>query len=229
MISYFYHFLTGGKIMSFHLAMFDWNGTLFNDIDVAYKTTIHVFGQIAPHVKIPTLEEYRHEFSALQIMEYYYRHGVERTLTEEKLCELWEAHYEATCGSTCLTDGAVELLTFFEQCNIPTAIISAAPEGTIKHVRRLGIESLVYKMHFCAKNKEMAILEMLDLCHVHARDALYVDGTSDGIEQAKRAGVATFGFTGGYNSPERIWQVKPRHVINSLDYVRTIAYSQNGA
>jgi len=209
--------------------MFDWNGTLFNDVSVAHDTTIHVFGQIAPLVEIPTLGEWREEFSASQIMECYYRRGVARTLTENELYALWAAHYEAVCDAACLHDGALKLLTFFEQCDVPTVIISAAPERTIKHVKKLGIENVIHTMRFHAKNKEMAILEMLDYYKVHARDAFYVDDTADGIEQAKRTGVATFGFTGGYNSPERILKAKPRYVINSLDDVRLVAYAQNGS
>jgi len=215
--------------MPFRLAMFDWNGTLLNDVSVAHSTTIHVFRQIAPLAEIPTLEEYREEFSASQMMEYYYHRGVTRALTESEIYALWEARYEAVCDAAGLTDGALKLLTFFEQCGVPTVIISAAPEGTVRHVKALGIENVIHTMRFHARNKEMAILEMLDYYRVHARDAFYVGDTADDIEQAKRTGVATFGFTGGYNSPERILKAKPRYVINSLDDVRMVAYAQNGS
>ncbi len=208
--------LTGGNSIPFQLALLGWNGTLLDDLDVAYAATVHLFELIAPRATVPTLEEYRQEFSSSQMLECYYTRGGSRTVAGDRICRAWRAHYEFLCDHTRLADGAEKMLRFLRKCGIPIIIVSAASKETIRHIERLGIAHLFDRICFEVRDKEQTIRQILDREKVAAHDAFYVSDTTDDIAHGKQAKIVTFGYMRGYNSPDRIREAKPKYMVESL-------------
>ena len=212
--------------MPFAMGLFDWNGTIVDDVDIAYAATVYLFEQCASRAIIPTMEEYRKEFSAADMFEHYYRRGVPKTVTPDEMYRLWSAHYESICGSMQLADGAQKLLCFLQQCGIPLVIVSAAPKETIRHLERMNISHFFDRKCFEVRDKSTMIGELLKREKVSTRDAFFVGDTSDDIAQGKLARVVTFGYTEGYNSPDRLREAGPKYLVNSLLDVLSIVRAQ---
>ncbi len=208
--------------MPFQLALFDWNGTILDDLEVTYAATIHLFKLLTPHATIPTLEEYRQEFSSAQMLECYYARGVSRAVTGDEMYRCWSAHYESICGGARLADGSKDVLYFLRECGIPAIIVSAAPRETVRHLERLGIVHLFDRMYFEARDKEEAIRHVLDREKVAAHDTFYVGDTIEDIAYGKKAGVTTFGYTKGYNSLDRILEAAPDYATDSFREILSI-------
>lgn len=100
--------------MPFLMGLFDWNGTIVDDVDIAYAATVYLFEQLAPHATIPSMEEYRKEFSVADMLECYYQRGMSKTVTSDTMYRLWSDRYEALCGNMHLANGAQKLLCFLQ-------------------------------------------------------------------------------------------------------------------
>jgi phosphoglycolate phosphatase-like HAD superfamily hydrolase len=203
--------------MRFQLGIFDWDGTLLDNIGITHEASSHTFKTLAPEVPIPTLEEFREEFSAENVMEYYYKRGIPRTVTKDELYALWESKYDPLCiEHVRLHKGAGHLLHILNAYHVRNGIVSAARPSTVTHLERLKITRYFEHVLFDAHDKEIGILAMLDRCKILPRYAFYVDDTVSGIQQAKRAGVTTIGFIHGQNSERLIRAAKPDHVVGSM-------------
>ena len=212
--------------MPFAVGLFDWNGTIVDDVDIAYAATVHLFKRLAPRAIIPSMEEYRKEFSAGDMFEHYYRRGMPRTVTPDEMYRPWSAYYESICGNMQLADGAQTLLCFLQQCGIPLIIVSAAPKETIRHLKRMNITRFFDRICFEVRDKSVVIGELLKREKVSAGDAFFVGDTTDDIAQGKLAGVTTFGYAEGYNSLDRLREASPRYLVNSLLDVLSIVRAQ---
>ena len=60
------------------LVIFDNNGTLENDLDLAFGSVVEIFNRYS--LKSPSLEQYRNEISA-RFMDFYYRHGFNKNFS----------------------------------------------------------------------------------------------------------------------------------------------------
>jgi HAD superfamily hydrolase (TIGR01509 family) len=198
--------------LRYKLAIFDWNGTIPNDVHVAYASAVLTFRIFAPHVTPPTIEEYRNEgFRTL-----YYGRGIPESVTLEDMHKIWVPYYDQHLHEIELHDSAVELLIICRLMVMKNAMVSAAPEEAERHFAHFKIEHLFDMVTFNARQKEAALVETLDFFGVKAEDALYIDDMMEGLEDARRLGMATIGFTGGFNNKRRLLLAKPTHIVNSL-------------
>jgi len=214
--------------MRFRLGFFDWNGTIFNDLEATYAATVETIKQLAPNPRVPTLREYREERSAETMMEFYYSRGVPRMYTRGEIYAAWEIHYNKICGGMRLHAGAARTLNYFCEQGLVMVILSAAPESTITLLKKFDILHLFNDVRFGANNKGAVITEFLERYQILPRSAFYVDDSADGIKEAQKTGVFTMGFTEGTSSPEHIRAANPHHVISSLtDTMRIFRVSRH--
>ncbi len=198
--------------MAYKLAIYDWNGTLPNDVEVAYGGAVLVFKQFAPNIVPPSLEQYRGE----DFPQFYYGHGIPKSVTLEDLYKIWVPHYEKHFNEIKLHDGVIDLLSFCKTNGVPNAIVSAAPEIARKHLKQLGIERFFNNTIFNATDKENALVETLDFFGAKAEDTFYVNDTRWGLVSAKNIGVCAIGFTGGFNDRAQISLAEPDYIVDSL-------------
>ena len=200
--------------MRYKLAVYDWNGTIMNDFLAGYANVVVTFKTFAKHLPIPTAEEYRNEDSPA----FYYNHGIPRSITLDDMERIWAPQYNRRFwrGEINPHDGAVELLTFCKANDVPNAIVSSAPGDALNHLVNLEMGRFFEKVIFSAHPKGDALVETLDFFGVKAEDAFYLDDTRDGLAQAKHLGMATIGFTGGFNNKERLLLAEPTFIVDSL-------------
>jgi hypothetical protein len=120
--------------------VWDWNGTLFHDIDVVIEATNASFAEIG--LASITLARYR-ELYCVPIPRFYER-LIGRLPTEAEwtvMDEAFHRHYWARAEDAGLAAGAAQLLTDWQESGLTQSLCSLAPHAQlIPIVRTHGIE-----------------------------------------------------------------------------------------
>lgn len=202
------------------VVIFDFNGTLLDDLHVAYGSIQKIFRTYG--ISCPTLNQYREEMTG-DYMKFYFRYGLPRTTTSNKLNAIRNEFYRTNGGSAHIRIDVRLTLDWFLIVGFHTAIVSAEVAATIN--RYLMRDSLQRKFDLimpeaCSKGmKEKALLEAADIFHCSPGDMIYIDDTVGGLTAAKNAGSVPVAFTNstGYNSEYRLLEVTDLSVRNIGD------------
>lgn len=190
---------------------FDFNGTLSDDLYVAYGSVQEIFR--AYDIPCPTLEQYREEISA-DFMEFYYNHGFPRTTTGDELNVIRNRFYKVNGGSAQIRPDVRKILYSLSILNIRTAIVSAETSVNLyKQLIRFG--NLQRSFDFIKaeawgnNGKENAFRQAMEIFGTDHGEMVYVDDSVDGLTSAKNIGVIPVAFTNptGYNSERRLARV----------------------
>jgi|GEM_PF-256244 len=198
------------------LLVCDWNGTLLNDLWLAYLSTEKIFEFFG--VPVPTLREYQNEIES-DFSKFYIQHGITNfdlninnairiRVFEENWDKVW-LHDQKTTK---------HFLMCMKQLGLKLAIVSAEiPEVLLRRIAQFDLGDVFDHVRGGASPKNEAIAEVLIHFDVKPEEAFYIDNTYEGISIAKELGMKTFGFTEGYNTRERIIDAQPTYVVRSLE------------
>ncbi len=193
--------------MRVRLCLFDFNGTLFDDLSVVYGSVAKIFRRYG--LKPPTLDEYRDEITA-DFMKFYYNHGIPAGVTAKDLNAIRKEYLEAHWSEPRIHIGAERSLILCKRMGMKTAIVSAEMQNVLeKRLQDLKMIPCLDLIVGSAYKKQEALLSVLDRLETRAEEAVYVDDTFDGITAAKEIGIKTIGFCNGYNSRRRIFEAGP--------------------
>ncbi len=193
------------------VAVFDFNGTLFDDLHVAYGSVQEIFRTYS--ISYPTLEQYREEIKA-DYMEFYYNHGFSRTTTGDELNVIRNRFYKINGGKAKIRPDVGKTLNDLSALNIRMAIVSAELSTNL-YRQLIHWGNLQRSFDFIKaeawgdKGKEKALLQVVEVFGEDPGDIIYVDDSVDGLTSAKKVGVIPVAFANptGYNSDRRLAQV----------------------
>lgn len=214
-----------------YLAVFDWNGTLFDDTPATLEATNIVLAKfgITP-LDLHTLQE---KFS-FPLIHFYERVGVppDEYLkhAEEEGASYIEA-YEACNGNCTIAKGAIELLEWLAENDVHSMILSNHLQSHLDaDVARLGIAP--YMQHVSGNLERATMtqglskqirLEAYMERHGFTSDKTFIIGDShEEPELAKRLGILGISISGGLLSAARLEKYKADHIIHKLHEVRPI-------
>lgn len=193
------------------VVIFDFNGTLFDDLHVAYGSVQEIFKTYG--ISCPTLEEYREEISA-DYMEFYCSHGLPRITSPDEINAIRNRFYKTNSESAQIRPDVGQTLYELRVCSVRVAIVSA--ESSINLYRQL-IRCGNFQKDFDFikaeawgdKGKEKAFLQAIEIFGNSPDEMIYVDDSVDGLISAKRTGLVPVAFTNstGYNSKDRLAKV----------------------
>lgn len=213
------------KQPKFELAIFDWNGTLLDDLSVVYESIVEIFK--AYKLPAPTLEQYRNEIET-DFMKFYYDHGTPKEVTADDLNAIRKAYLIIHGQKAHLRPEAKELLFLCQKLKMSTAIVSGEREDMLlEKLKQLKISPFFNVVRSNSWEKEKVLVEVLDQLIVPAEKAFYLDDSVDGLQSAKNLGIVTIGFTAGYCPETKILGVKPDFQIDSLEKVMEIIIARN--
>lgn len=113
-------------IENFETVIWDWNGTLLDDHEAAWKAECRLFESLGR--KLMDVEE-RKKLFTMPVQSYYERLGFDFTVDNyEELSHKWFVHYEEEIKHVGLFKGAEELLAKTIGSGKKQFILSAAPE-----------------------------------------------------------------------------------------------------
>lgn len=192
--------------MEFKLAIFDWNGTMLDDLPVVYGSVRKIFQTYG--LPAPSLDAYREEITT-DFMKFYEKHGLTGAKPED-LNAIRKSYLVEHGREAKLHKGAEDLILLCRNLGLQTAVVSAEiPEVLDKKLSEFGIFPLIDRITGGAYNKPAALIDTLDFLGVQAEKAFYLDDTLDGLMAAKSVGITTIGFCNGYNSRKRIMLAEP--------------------
>lgn len=214
--------------MRYRIALYDWNGTLANDVQIGFACVLEIFRVFGPHLEKPDFDDWRTDNGNSNFLDFYLDRGIARSVTIEQMRDVWMPLYHslAMSSQSLLNEGATELLRFCQKQSVPNIIISSSIDDVIHHLTTADVLPLFHGVNLKVRHKHIAIRSVIEEFGIQPSEAFYVDDTHDGLTSAREAGVATFGFTGGYNCKDRIHAAGPDHVVSSFGEIIDILTRQ---
>ncbi|MFC7310493.1 HAD family hydrolase [Streptomyces monticola] len=193
-----------GKQQAAHI-VWDWNGTLFHDIDVVIQATNASFAEIGlPPI---TLERYR-DLYCVPVPRFYER-LMGRLPTDEEWAVMDEAfhrHYWALAEGAGLADGAGELLADWQASGLTQSMCSLAPhDRLLPIVRTHGIEHHFIRVDGRIGNSTAGKAQHMErhvaaLAAVDAARTVVIGDAVDDAVAAAHVGALAVLYTGGSHS-----------------------------
>ncbi len=214
-----------------HLAVFDWNGTLFDDMDathVATNASLAFFG-IAPITR-----EQEQENFTFPLIHFYEKMGVkvdDYLAHAEEVGNLFNDVYtveNAKCG---LRTGTVELLDWLTAHDVVCMVLSNHRDHLLKEdVIRFGIDKYFETVSGNANpativqglSKQVRLEEYLAQRGFDPAMAFIIGDSHEEPELARRLGLTSISISGGLMTPARLARVGADYQVDQMDEVRPI-------
>lgn len=213
------------------LVVWDWNGTLLDDVDIIVQsvnsTTIPIYG-------LPTINvgQYQDNFE-VPIKNWYLKMGASIEALDKRTADAAEAFervYEAGAIHAPTRKGARQLLSLLNQRGLQQIILSNHTlEGIYLQLARLDLEQ--YMGHVLAndnirtshhKGKQDRLQQFLEQTGHAPASAVIVGDTIEEIAIGKNLGLKTIAITGGACSESRLQNAGPDRIVHSLDEIAKI-------
>lgn len=198
--------------------LFDWNGTLLNDIPIWYEAVKKTFGFFGKEP--PTIEQYFNELER-DYLNIYKSRGI--TASRDEINAIYEPHYESHMNEALLFSGARVVLEFIAQRGKPIGLITGQKEFfTSPLLDKFGINMFFRYREFHVTNKKEVIIAVLKKAGISAYDCCYVGDTPADIWHAKQAGVIPIAFASGYLPEDLFINIEPRFILHNLEELKNI-------
>ena len=197
--------------------IFDWSGTLSNDIIQVYTSAMNVFRKLG--LKVLSLEEYKKEFT-LPYMNFYLK--FKKDANKEEIDKLFIKEINSVDEPKPFSD-AKTILEFLKQKNIKLAVLSSHPREKLeKEVRAYGFEKFFSDINGSVHNKVEVITGIMKRNGFEANETAYVGDMTHDIEAGKKAEVITIAVSWGYQSREKLSNESPDFLIDDLKELKKL-------
>ena len=206
----------GDTDMHYTHILWDWNGTLLNDVSIAIECVNALLTKLGrPHTD---LAEY-HAMMDVPLRKYYENLlGDPLPISYEECTRIFQENYALRAHRATLTTGAPEMLEYLQQCGIRQYIVSAFEKTRLlKSVRSFGIADYFTEIsgdddiHVGSKSLRAArIVAGIDPTRV-----LYIGDTKADFITAREVGCDCILFSGGHQ-PAAVLRTFGCPVMDSL-------------
>lgn len=199
--------------MKYKNVVWDWNGTLLNDVKVGVNTLNDMLGRRG--LPLLSVEDYKEKFG-FPVIDFYDRVGFD--MEKESFHELsvdFVETYDKYAGEVGLNEGVREVLAGIQQTGVKQYVLFCL-FGKICCNRCSGIfRSIPVLTGACGANDIYAAgkiergQQMLQTCPIVPEDTLMVGDTIHDAEVADALGFDCILFAGGHNNEERLQKKAP--------------------
>lgn len=203
--------------MKYKNIVWDWNGTLLNDLNTGVNTLNDMLGRRGlPQLSV---QQYKDQFG-FPVVDFYHKVGFD--MERESLHELsvdFVRTYDSYAGEVSLNPHVREVLAGIQQMGVRQYILSALREDLLQQMLRdFEIDSRFDRAcgsdNIYAGSKVERGERMLSACDICPEETLMVGDTVHDAEVAGALGFDCVLFTGGHNSEWRLQ--KKASVIHDL-------------
>lgn len=214
-----------------HLAVFDWNSTLYDDMPAAHQATndcLAFFG-IAP-ISVEKLQE----IFVFPLIHFYEKAGVnvdDYLKNTEEVSDIFRNSYNQLKMPCPLMDGTIELLDWLKSQQVTCKILSNLNQETLEEdVNRFGIADYFETISgnvdpatiISGTNKYERLRDFMGE-NGYSADKTFVIGDSHEEPQlARKLDIIGISISGGLLSPARLEKHKKDYIIDSLTELPTI-------
>ena len=202
--------------------IFDWSGTLVDDLPAVWEATNHVFRQAG----IPplSLDQFRSEFQ-LPFHGFYERYLPGVPMPQ---LEVWFRTRFAECQDSIVPlPHAREMLEFCRAQGLRLFVLTAVhPKAFAVQAETIGFAPFFERIYSGVMDKRTRILELLAENGLERDATVFIGDMQHDIETAKEGGVHSVGVLTGYNSLEHLRQAGPDVIVEHLGELRQILQRQ---
>lgn len=194
--------------------VFDWSGTLSNDLPVVYQTVMRVFEHFG--VRRISLEEFRNSYT-LPYMSHAKLFGI--TASKEELDAVFAQHFRSI-GFPEPLPGVEDVLQRLRLQGKKMIVLSSHPQHFLEEEALRffsGNHAKYFKKLFCGvHDKEEAIRGIIREMGFAPEETMIVGDTEHDISAGHKAGLLTAAVLTGYRPREKLAAAKPHFVLNDL-------------
>ena len=196
--------------------IFDWSGTLVDDLPAVWRATNHVFRQAG--VAELTLDQFRAEF-CLPFTRFHNRYVPHVSLPQ--LEQWFHSHFREVQHLARELPHARDMLLFCREHRLRTFLLStihrdhfAAQSATT------GFDRFLDHPYIEVWDKRTKILEILGAHELNAEETLFVGDMQHDIETARHGGIFSCAVLTGYNRLDQLRAVEPDLIVEHLGELR---------
>ena len=198
--------------------IFDWSGTLCDDLALTLEATNYVLAQYDRPAL--TREQFRDEFQ-LPYPDYY-----ARKTPEAKLVDL-EKHYrhafDHAVTQVTIIPHAREFMEFCRRRGIRCFILTSMdPRAFDEQARHLGLKDYFEHIHSGVRNKEEYIYNLLRQHSLNPADTAFIGDMQHDINAAHCAGITGIGVLTGYNNAAQLAVAEPDLTVPHLGALQSL-------
>lgn len=198
--------------------IFDWSGTLVDDLPAVWQATNYVLTQ----AKCPemTLEKFRAEFQ-LPFTTFYDKHTPHVPLPQ--LEEWFHGRFRQVQDSVCALPHARDFLEFCRAHKMRTFLLSTVHRDHFAVQERVtGFGQFLDKPYIEVWDKRKKIGEILTENGLQTDETLFIGDMQHDIETAKHGGIHSCAVLTGYNTLEQLRVAQPDLIVEHLGELRDI-------
>ena len=198
--------------------IFDWSGTLVDDLPAVWRASNHVFKQAG--VAEMTLDQFRAEFS-LPFKDFYTRHVAHVPLPQ--LEEWFHGHFKEVQHLACEVPHARDFLQFCRGRGMRTFLLSTIHRDHFAAQSAMtGFDRFLDHPYIEAWDKRSRILEILERHELKAEETLFIGDMQHDIETAQHGGIFSCAVLTGYNRLAQLRASRPDLIVEHLGELRDI-------
>jgi phosphoglycolate phosphatase len=202
--------------------IFDWSGTLVDDLPAVWEATNHVLAQAGkPEL---TLEQFRAEF-CLPFTIFYDKHVPHIPLPQ--LEEWFHSRFRQAQDSVIELPHAREFLKFCRARRLRTFILSTVQRDHFaKQSGKTGFGRYIDTPYIGVWDKRKKIHAILKENRLKPGETLFIGDMQHDIETARHGGVHSCAVLTGYNTLDQLRTAKPDLIVEHLRELREILETQ---
>jgi phosphoglycolate phosphatase len=206
-----------------HNIIFDWSGTLVDDLPAVFKASNFVLAQAGqPEM---SLEQFRAEFS-LPFTKFYDRHTPHIPMPQ--LEDWFHSEFKRAQTSVRELPHARDFLEFCRAKKIRTFLLSTIHADHFAAQNRvIGFDVFIDKPYTDVWDKRKKIHDLLAENNLRPEETLFVGDMEHDIETARHGGVHSCAVLTGYNTPGQLRAAQPDLIVEHLSELRGVL-EQNG-
>jgi ADP-ribose pyrophosphatase YjhB (NUDIX family)/phosphoglycolate phosphatase-like HAD superfamily hydrolase len=198
--------------------VFDWSGTLVDDLPAVWKATNYVLSQAGKEAM--TLDQFRAEF-CLPFTAFYDRHVPQVPLSE---LEGWfHSHFVTVRDSVIELPHARAFLEFCNNRGIRMFLLSTVhPDHYAAQVKVTGFDVFLEKAYVGVWDKRKKIGEIVADHGLKTEESLFIGDMQHDIETAKHGGLHSCAVLTGYNTLAQLRASEPDCIVEHLGELREL-------
>ena len=198
--------------------IFDWSGTLVDDLPAVLAATNHVFAKCG--VPPLTMDRFRAEF-CLPFVNFYARFLPDVPVAE--LERAFHGHFTQAQQAVEALPHAREFLLFCRERGIRSFVLSTIhPDYYAAQTAVNGFDKFMERAYLAVWDKRAKIAEVLAVNRLAAAETLLVGDMQHDMETARHGGVFSCGVLTGYNRLEQLRASQPDLIVEHLGELREI-------
>ncbi len=203
--------------------IFDWSGTISNDLLPVWKASSYTFKYFG--IKPLTLKEFRTEF-ILPYMNFYSK--FKKDISKKECDEVFFKKFKLLREPKPFPKVKL-ILRYLKLKGIKLIILSSHPQKEIeKELKRYKLGDYFRCIYGGIHDKTSGIVRVIKDNKLKRRETAFVGDMTSDIKAGKKTKVITIAVTWGYHLKDKLLEAKPDYIINNFyELKRIISDTEN--